>query len=173
MPMSVIMNMLGWVTEWVRNGGREMQQERFGAVGVGEGGSRFSLIVEFGGKDTERESTAGLEVLGRAPEVGVSASTLRSSWVPTVGMAILPLLWPLGWGPAPACSHHPFSSFHPAPLAFVLQKWLHNSPKRDVSGLICQSKWKHLWSHNQWEVFKPLCFLQQRNLSFSFSSKKT
>lgn len=56
-----------------------MQQERLGAQGVGEGGSRVSLIVEFGGKDTERESAAGLEVFGRAPEVGVSASTLRSS----------------------------------------------------------------------------------------------
>lgn len=56
-----------------------MQQQRFGAEGVGEGGSRFSLIVQFGGKDTERESTTGLEVLGRAPEVGVSASALRSS----------------------------------------------------------------------------------------------
>lgn len=56
-----------------------MQQERFEAEAVGEGGSRFPLIVEFGGKDTERESAAGLEVLGRAPEVGVSASTLRSS----------------------------------------------------------------------------------------------
>lgn len=57
--------------------GREMQQARFGAGGVGEGGGRFSLIVEFGGKATE--SAAGLEVLGRPPEVGVSASTLRSS----------------------------------------------------------------------------------------------
>lgn len=66
--------------------GREMLQARFGAGGVGEGG-RFSLIVEFGGKATE--SAAGLEVLGRAPEAGVSASTLRSS---RVGTAILPLL---------------------------------------------------------------------------------
>lgn len=71
--------------------------------------------------------------------------------------------------PAPTT---PFSSFHPAPLAFVFQKWLHNSPKRDVSGLICQSKWKRLWSHNQWEVFEPLFFFsQQCNVSFSFSSK--
>lgn len=59
--------------------GREMQRARFGAGGVGEGGGRFSLIVEFGGKATERERAAGLEVLGRAPEVGVAASTLRSS----------------------------------------------------------------------------------------------
>lgn len=63
--------------------GREMQQEWFRAGGFGgrggEGGGRFSPIVEFGGKDRERESAAGLEVLGRAPEVGVSASTSRSS----------------------------------------------------------------------------------------------
>lgn len=94
--------------------GREMQQAGFGAGEVGEGG-RSSLIVEFGGKATE--SAAGLEVLGRAPEVGVSASTLRSSWV---GMAALPLLWPLGWGPALACFHHPFLLFTPPhpPLYF-------------------------------------------------------
>lgn len=61
--------------------GREMQQARFGAGGVGEGegegGAGSPSLLSLGGKATE--SAAGLEVLGRAPEVGVSASTLRSS----------------------------------------------------------------------------------------------
>lgn len=56
-----------------------------------------------------RESAAGWEVLGGAPRVGVSVSTLRSSWVATVGMATPPSLWPLNWEPPLACFHQPLS----------------------------------------------------------------
>lgn len=75
--------------------------------GCWDGGSEFPLIVE-SRAERERESAAGWEVLGSAPIVGVSASTFSSSWVPTVGMAALPSLWPLDRGPLLACFHLPF-----------------------------------------------------------------
>lgn len=60
-----------------------------------------------------RESTAGWEVLGSSPTVGVSVSTFSSSWVPTAGMTVLPSLWPLDRGLWLAYFHDPiwFSVF--------------------------------------------------------------
>lgn len=104
-PALAVMKMLYWKIEWVWNGVGGCRLGEFGwACGVGS--SEFPLIVEPQAK-RERESSAGWEVLGSAPIVGVSASTFSSSWVPTVGMAALPSLWPLDRGPLLACFHHP------------------------------------------------------------------
>lgn len=140
------------------------------------GGSEFPLIVESRAK-RERESAAGWEVLGSAPIVGVSASTFSSSWVPTVGMATLPSLWPLDRGPLLSCFHHPFL-IYPfllllAPSSFfVFWKWLHNIQNRDVSELICQSNGIGLWSDNQWDALGALFFKYRATYHSTWSKQK-
>lgn len=104
-----VIKMLSWMTEWVWKGVGGVVGD-FGARGVELWGGRRWVPTHCWvlGKRRERESAAGREVFGSAPIVGVSASTFSSSWVPTVGMAALPSLWPLDRGPLLACFHHPF-----------------------------------------------------------------
>lgn len=151
--------------------GRGMQQERFGAGGVGEGGGRQVLThCWVWGQRHRKRKRCGV----RGPWQGSRSWRLsvhiafqlsahsghgHTSFALTSQLRASARLFP-----------PPLSSFHPTPLAFVFRQWLHNSPKRDVSELICQSKWKRLWSHNQWEVFEPLFYTTGR---ICFSSKKS
>lgn len=55
------------------------------------------------------KNTAGLEVLGGGPVVGVVVSTFSSSWVPLVGLAdVLPSPWPLELESVLVCFTNPF-----------------------------------------------------------------